>query len=65
MRDQRPFYARRATQSEIEHRLEWERLLDAGLIGNRIPPTPEQLARLAHNDAIFRARAARHREALR
>ena len=59
--DNRPPQSRRTdlatfhTAEELEHRLHWAALVDAGLIGN-IPPTPRAVAAIRDaNDALFRS----------
>lgn len=43
----------------------WQRLVDAGLIGNAPPMAPEIAARLAETDALFRRIAEDRRRAER
>jgi hypothetical protein len=57
----RPFQSRHTdratafTSTEQEHRLQWEALVDAGLIGAPQPPTPPDVtATRDANDALFR-----------
>ena len=46
------------------HVMAWQGHVDAGRIGTRAPLDPAVLAARRHNDALFRARAARLRRAL-
>ncbi len=55
-------YGNAFTGDEIDHRSNWEHLVDTGAIPNRNPPlSPENRAILDANDALFRARRSRQR----
>ncbi len=43
------------TSTEFAHRLHWEALVDAGLIGQAPPASPEVAANRAATDALFRS----------
>lgn len=66
--DNRPLQSRRTdlatfhTAEELEHRLHWAALVEAGLIGN-VPPTPPDVAAVRDaNDALFRSFRRRLRD---
>jgi hypothetical protein len=80
MSDQPDYYARRAIQldpkivlnpgtptnlAEHEAFAHWEALLDAGLIGTKLPTPPDVAAQREANDAVFRRIAADRRAAER
>ena len=48
-----------------EANLQWEALLDAGLIGTKLPTPPDVAAQREANDALFRRIAADRRAAER
>ena len=58
----RPCQSRYPVEALSEAHREWERLLDAGLIGRPLPLSAETLAVIAHNEAILRGGALYRRQ---